>query len=301
MKTPLYKHLIRITAGVVITIIGVKVVFNDAFTDSPLFCLLGLPAVLMVMAGPIIVLWPLFEKSMEIQAKKENARKEKELVEEQKLTHQRMMNETKTYNLWDPKPWKDNTKTIEKTKAKLVGSYNSINATWNDRPATLHFEYERGGYSDDISFDEFSAIRTARDTSGEYVPFAKLYLISNRDVVLFYYYDDWYITHEQIDMDDAVVLIKATNLKNEERLQRSIERAKRALEGNTQDPARQGIPDDVKSFVWNRDGGKCVNCGSNQNLEFDHIIPISKGGSNTARNIQLLCEECNRKKSNKIG
>jgi len=56
----------------------------------------------------------------------------------------------------------------------------------------------------------------------------------------------------------------------------------------------------TKKAVWQRDSGRCVNCGSNQKLEYDHIIPLSKGGSNTARNIQLLCEECNRKKSNKI-
>jgi hypothetical protein len=61
------------------------------------------------------------------------------------------------------------------------------------------------------------------------------------------------------------------------------------------------IPQQVKDKVWNRDNGKCVSCGSNHNLEFDHIIPYSKGGSNTYRNIQLLCESCNRQKSNKIG
>jgi len=60
------------------------------------------------------------------------------------------------------------------------------------------------------------------------------------------------------------------------------------------------IPDEVKEFVWRRDQGKCVKCGSQENIEFDHIIPLSKGGSNTARNIQLLCERCNREKSNKI-
>lgn len=69
-------------------------------------------------------------------------------------------------------------------------------------------------------------------------------------------------------------------------------------EGDT--PAR-GISQKVKDLVWNRDGGQCVICGSNRNLEFDHIIPYSKGGSNTYRNIQLLCEPCNRRKSNKIG
>lgn len=63
---------------------------------------------------------------------------------------------------------------------------------------------------------------------------------------------------------------------------------------------RASIPESVKRKVWRRDEGKCVNCGSREKLEFDHIIPVSKGGSNTERNIELLCEKCNRKKSNKI-
>jgi len=64
--------------------------------------------------------------------------------------------------------------------------------------------------------------------------------------------------------------------------------------------SREPIPEDIRFAVWRRDGGKCVKCGSNKNLEFDHIIPVSKGGSNTERNIQILCERCNRKKSNRI-
>ncbi len=42
---------------------------------------------------------------------------------------------------------------------------------------------------------------------------------------------------------------------------------------------REIIPQDVMDKVWNRDGGRCVNCGIQENLEFDHIIPISKGGA----------------------
>tara|TARA_Y100001954_G_C15676974_1_gene535719 strand:+ start:33 stop:998 length:966 start_codon:yes stop_codon:yes gene_type:complete len=61
------------------------------------------------------------------------------------------------------------------------------------------------------------------------------------------------------------------------------------------------ISQSVKDKVWNRDGGKCVLCGSNENIEFDHIVPFSKGGANTYRNIQILCESCNRKKSDNIG
>ena len=64
---------------------------------------------------------------------------------------------------------------------------------------------------------------------------------------------------------------------------------------------RPNIPDKTKIEVWRRDEGKCAYCGSREKLEYDHIIPISKGGSNTARNIQLLCETCNRSKGAKIG
>lgn len=61
------------------------------------------------------------------------------------------------------------------------------------------------------------------------------------------------------------------------------------------------IPRDIQDRVWRRDEGKCVVCVSKDKLEFDHIIPFSKGGANTYRNIQLLCEKCNREKSNRIG
>ena len=67
-----------------------------------------------------------------------------------------------------------------------------------------------------------------------------------------------------------------------------------------QEKTRELIPEKVKNSVWRRDQGKCVLCESNENLEFDHIIPFSKGGANTTRNLQLLCQICNRKKSNKI-
>ena len=64
---------------------------------------------------------------------------------------------------------------------------------------------------------------------------------------------------------------------------------------------RQVVPPDVRDAVWRRDGGHCANCGSNENLEFDHIIPVSKGGATTYRNIQLLCEKCNGAKGDNIG
>jgi hypothetical protein len=61
------------------------------------------------------------------------------------------------------------------------------------------------------------------------------------------------------------------------------------------------IPTHVKVEVWKRDKGKCVRCGSSDNLHFDHDVPFSKGGSSiTAKNVRLLCARCNLRKSDKI-
>jgi HNH endonuclease len=63
---------------------------------------------------------------------------------------------------------------------------------------------------------------------------------------------------------------------------------------------RPPIPETVRHEVWRRDGGRCVDCGSRENLHFDHIVAWSRGGSNTARNIELRCESCNLKKGDGI-
>ena len=60
------------------------------------------------------------------------------------------------------------------------------------------------------------------------------------------------------------------------------------------------IPTEVKNRVWTRDGGRCVMCGSSEGIHFDHILPVAKGGDNTEANIQILCKDCNLRKSDKI-
>lgn len=84
---------------------------------------------------------------------------------------------------------------------------------------------------------------------------------------------------------------------------RKFEKLKRKFGGgnsaNTK-LSRQPIPEDVRIAVWRRDGGCCALCGSRERLEYDHIIPVSCGGSNTVRNIELLCETCNRSKGDQI-
>lgn len=60
----------------------------------------------------------------------------------------------------------------------------------------------------------------------------------------------------------------------------------------------RSISQTTKKIVYTRDGGICKCCGSNFNLEYDHIIPYSCGGTSVVSNIQLLCQKCNRSKSN---
>ena len=61
------------------------------------------------------------------------------------------------------------------------------------------------------------------------------------------------------------------------------------------------IPTVVKVEVWKRDQGRCVICGTKDNLHFDHDVPYSKGGSSiTAKNVRLLCARHNLSKSDKI-
>jgi hypothetical protein len=66
---------------------------------------------------------------------------------------------------------------------------------------------------------------------------------------------------------------------------------------------RRSIPRAVKLAVWQRDGGRCLVCGAQEHLQFDHIVPYSKGGTSVdADNIQLLCAYHNLTKGvNRLG
>ena len=101
-------------------------------------------------------------------------------------------------------------------------------------------------------------------------------------------------THEQI---------KLLILEDFDRERKYFERLRQKFHSNGEETGeykRHRIPESVRIEVWRRDGGKCARCGSRENLEYDHIVPVSKGGGNTARNIELLCEKCNRGKGNRI-
>lgn len=100
--------------------------------------------------------------------------------------------------------------------------------------------------------------------------------------------------------DEEKILLIFENYDSERKKFERLKNKFGSKEAQQNSHSRQPIPESVRIAVWRRDGGKCTKCGSRENLEYDHIIPISKGGGNSVRNIELLCEKCNRSKSNKI-
>jgi len=63
------------------------------------------------------------------------------------------------------------------------------------------------------------------------------------------------------------------------------------------------IPRVTQFRVMKRENQICQVCKKSvidEDIEFDHIIPWSKGGSSDEANIRLLCSECNRKRGNKF-
>jgi 5-methylcytosine-specific restriction endonuclease McrA len=60
------------------------------------------------------------------------------------------------------------------------------------------------------------------------------------------------------------------------------------------------IPRSVMLRVVRRDNNQCQTCGKvlkDDEIEFDHIIPVSKGGSSEEHNVRVACFDCNRTKS----
>ena len=121
------------------------------------------------------------------------------------------------------------------------------------------------------------------------------------DGTLILYQDCLYVVHGQFTTAQRRLLV----LEAADKERQLFERLKAKFDSpgeNVGSHARHRIPEAVRIEVWRRDQGRCATpgCGSRENLEYDHIIPIDASGSNTARNIELLCEACNRRKSNKI-
>ena len=58
------------------------------------------------------------------------------------------------------------------------------------------------------------------------------------------------------------------------------------------------IPQNVKETVWERDGHRCLICGSPQAMPNAHIVSRAQGGLGVEQNIVTLCRECHHRMDN---
>ena len=118
------------------------------------------------------------------------------------------------------------------------------------------------------------------------------------DRLLWWTSDAFYWADQELSCEDVELLIWDRQRRQTTKIERLRKIRHEGSEGARS--RRDRIPDDVRAFVWDRDEGRCVNCGSTHELQFDHIIPVAKGGGNSPENVQLLCGDCNRQKGDSI-
>ena len=130
--------------------------------------------------------------------------------------------------------------------------------------------------------------------SQQEVPMA---LLKDGRRMLWTMHDCFYWEDEGLDADDVKALVHQRERRSQQKLQtaHSLMRADEAGR-----PTRAPIPTELRRAVFERDGGRCVECGSNFDLQYDHILPVARGGATTVENLQLLCADCNRRKSDSL-
>lgn len=65
--------------------------------------------------------------------------------------------------------------------------------------------------------------------------------------------------------------------------------------------ARQAVSDAIRQEIFERDGGRCIYCGSSDRLTLDHDLPVSRGGLSTLSNLDACCLTCNIVKGDRTG
>ncbi|WP_190129101.1 HNH endonuclease [Streptomyces mashuensis] len=60
---------------------------------------------------------------------------------------------------------------------------------------------------------------------------------------------------------------------------------------------RPGDAASRRSRALARDRFTCQGCGSRQQLEVDHILPVARGGTWALENLRTLCRPCHRTKT----
>jgi 5-methylcytosine-specific restriction endonuclease McrA len=64
---------------------------------------------------------------------------------------------------------------------------------------------------------------------------------------------------------------------------------------------RSKISKTRREKVFKRDGHMCTQCFTPWNLTIDHLLPVSRGGTNSISNLVTMCSDCNKSKGRRDG
>lgn len=116
---------------------------------------------------------------------------------------------------------------------------------------------------------------------------------------------DWgrlYAQHKDKVLDPNTLEVQVAKLMQDSDVQRKRGIYEYMLDGDERHLDIRAFDDNTKREVYERQLGVCPICGQHfeiEQMEADHITPWCDGGRTTADNCQMLCRDCNRRKSGK--
>lgn len=116
---------------------------------------------------------------------------------------------------------------------------------------------------------------------------------------------DWAMLYDRFHdqtLDTAALGKRITELVRDSEIQKKLGIIPYVLTGDEHYLDLRSFPDDIKYAVWEEQGHRCNICHKEFDIDFmegDHITPWRDGGRTVKENCQMLCKECNRRKSAK--
>ncbi len=126
---------------------------------------------------------------------------------------------------------------------------------------------------------------------------------NNRVIVSFQF------TEEEFELMDALrkgkenlkdVVVESMKINKELRDKKKHAQVKNPRKQKVKLNNKRTIPAEVKRAAFEKNNGRCSNCHTMKNLEYDHKIPFALGGKSDKENIRLMCKNCNLRAGIKV-
>jgi len=119
-------------------------------------------------------------------------------------------------------------------------------------------------------------------------------LVASREGRRWWWYRDrfWW-DDEGLSATEVATLVLRTDLQRQQQAD-DLARVRASVLGHEPPPLREAeeVSPIVRFAVWCRDRGRCVDCRATEDLEYQQIVPFSKGGLRWIANVELRCAVC---------